>query len=270
MDYIQLSFQLGDANNDILIAKLTDIGYEGFEETDTELKAFIPAKDFDEGKLNDCLKGQGITYTKETIAPQNWNAVWEGSFEPVIVTDFCTVRADFHQIDVRTPYEIIITPKMSFGTGHHATTMLMMQQMQHLDFTGKKVFDFGTGTGILAILAEKLGANEVLAIDNDEWCFENIQENVARNHSTKVEALIGSLENIPEQQFDIVLANINRHILLMYMGRLYELLKEGGKILMSGLLKEDYDIILNASEAAGFKLSKSDELNNWIILIFEK
>lgn len=271
MDYIQLSFSVNDeAIREVLIAKLSEAGYEGFEETDNLLNAFISSEAYDEAELHHCLAGFDFPYTKSTVQQQNWNALWEKSFEPVIVEGFCTVRADFHAIDLETPYEVVITPKMSFGTGHHATTMLMMQEMQHINMTDKKVLDFGAGTGILAILAENLGARDILAIDNDEWCFENITENIARNNSVKVRAAIGSLEIVEEKDFDIILANINRHILLMYMDRLYELLDKEGVILMSGLLKEDYDIISTAATKSGFKLQKLNELNNWIVLLFHK
>src|ERR1044072_3048729 len=151
----------------LLVALLGNMGFDGFEEQEDKLMAYIPVDDFDNASLEELLAAQSLSYIINDIAEQNWNAVWEESFQPVIVPGFCTVRAHFHDVAIDTPYEVVITPQMSFGTGHHATTMLMMMQMQGLSFKGKKGSDFGAGTGILAILAEKLGANEVTAIDND-------------------------------------------------------------------------------------------------------
>lgn len=159
---------------------------------------------------------------------------------------------------------------MSFGTGHHATTQLMMLMMRDIEFNGKQVLDFGTGTGVLAILAEKLGAYYVLAIDNDEWSIENTNENLERNHCTKVTALLENDGHIPVLIQDVILANINRHILLQYMGELYSNTKKGGKVLMSGLLTTDREIITSAALAAGFNFTAYRELNNWIAMSFAK
>src|ERR1044071_5770418 len=160
--YQQVSFTTADTGQkEILIALLGEEGYEGFEETNEGLNAFIPHDLFNEQVLKDIAASYSLSFTRQTIEKRNWNEEWERNFQPVIVDDFCTVRAAFHKIEVATSYEIIITPKMSFGTGHHSTTFLMMRSMKGLDFKSKKVLDFGTGTGILAILAELLGAAEV-------------------------------------------------------------------------------------------------------------
>jgi len=251
---------------EMLIARLSAEGYNGFEETDESLLAYIDAGDFDTETLQLIASEYEVPYDIETLGQQNWNAEWEKNFQPVIVEGFCTVRADFHKLDVATPYEIVITPKMSFGTGHHATTKLMMTRMQYIDFAGKQVFDFGTGTGILAILAEKLGAANTLAIDNDEWSYENAQENVTRNNCPRIEIMQGSMEHIPQKEYDVILANINRHILLQYMADLYMSVKTGGILLMSGLLTDDEEIVKIAAREVGFTNIETNTLNGWITL----
>ncbi|MBS1688884.1 MAG: 50S ribosomal protein L11 methyltransferase [Bacteroidetes bacterium] len=271
MQYIQTIIEIGEnETRDLLIARLSELGYEGFEENEQTLIAYLPEEDYDANAIMSLINGYELESTNNIIPKQNWNAVWERNFQPVIVEGFCTIKADFHELVTATPYEIIITPKMSFGTGHHATTQLMMMQMRHLPFAGAKVLDFGTGTGILAILAQMLGAASILAIDNDEWSYENATENAHRNNSTNVTIKHGSLDIAAVETFDIILANINRHILLQFMPDLYTQLNSGGHILMSGLLKEDEQIIVEAASAAGFKMLNIDTLNNWIVVLFTK
>jgi ribosomal protein L11 methyltransferase len=270
MEYKQITIAVSEQEQkEILIALLENINYEGFEEHDNEVVAYIPGADYHEEELKEVLGTFGLTYKLETIAQQNWNAQWESNFEPVIVEGFCTIRAGFHDIEINTPYEIVITPKMSFGTGHHATTQLMMEQMGKVDFKGRKVLDFGTGTGILAILAEMLGAGQILAIDNDEWSYENTRENISTNSCKNIEVKQGSLE-YSGSDYDVILANINRHILLHYMNDMYMKLEKEGMILMSGLLTEDREIIMDAATATGFHHLKGSEHNNWIALLFKK
>jgi len=271
MQYIQTVIEVGEnETRELLIARLSELGYEGFEESGETLIAYIPEEDYDADPILSLIEEYGLKSTNNIIPKQNWNALWEGNFQPVIVEGFCTIKADFHELETVTPYEIIITPKMSFGTGHHATTQLMMMQMRHLPFDGAKVLDFGTGTGILAILAQMLGASSVLAIDNDEWSYENATENAGRNNSTKLTIKQGSLDIATAETFDIILANINRHILLQHMPQLYSQLNSGGHILMSGLLKEDEQIIVDAATAAGLRMLNANVLNNWIAVLFIK
>jgi ribosomal protein L11 methyltransferase len=268
MDYKEILIKNDNEElNEILIALLSASGIEGFEETDDALKAFLPASDLDERLLAETLKPYNVSYTIADIKKTNWNKEWEQNFEPVVVSGFCTVRADFHDMNVETPYEIVIMPKMSFGTGHHATTQLMMQMMQHMKFEGKTVLDFGTGTGILAILATMLGAGEVLAIDNDEWSVENAKENITKNHRSNITVQQGSLEPV-NSDFDVVLANINRNILLQYMQQLASIVNSGGTILMSGILQEDKDIIVETAKNVGFSLEESKTEKNWMALKF--
>ena len=263
--HIKISFEIpAGEERDILIALLSDSGYEGFEETDTTVHAFIPEADHDAALLAETLAMYSVQHTTETIQPRNWNAEWEAGFQPVVVEGFCTIRAHFHSPEVDTPYCVVITPKMSFGTGHHATTQLMMMSMRHIPFGGKTVLDFGTGTGVLAILAGMLGAEKMVAIDNDEWAVENAIENAGRNAATGIHIAKASLEDLDVQQYDVILANINRHILLHHMSAMYSVLVSKGILLMSGLLVEDEPVIAAAAAEAGFSIDAVEVRNGWI------
>lgn len=271
MEYKQVTFYTTDETTKaVLIAELSEASFEGFEEQDDALVAFISSVLFDDSLVLSIADRHEVSYQTDTIPQQNWNATWESNFQPVVVQDFCTIRADFHKLTVQTPYEIVITPKMSFGTGHHTTTQLMIQLMRNLPLAETKVLDFGTGTGILAILAEKLGATDITAIDNDEWSYTNTAENIEQNQVTKIKVRLGSLEIIEDETFDVILANINRHILLTYMEQLHSSLAVNGKILMSGLLSDDREVILASATKAGLQLVEEDILNNWIVLLFIK
>lgn len=268
--FIEISVDLTDEDQRaVLIAGLAEIGYEGFEETDQGLKAYISDGSFNEIELNNLFSKYPLTYSKSVIKAQNWNEVWESNFEPVQVDDFVGIRAAFHDPMPGVRHEIIITPKMSFGTGHHATTWLVMQQMRELDFNGKAVFDFGTGTGVLAILAEMLGASAVLAVDNDDWCIENASENISVNDCEVIE--IQKVDEVqPRQRFDIVIANINRNILLDNMTAMSAALAPGGVLLLSGLLQEDEADLAKAAEGADLVLLKTVQKNGWIAMRFYK
>jgi ribosomal protein L11 methyltransferase len=265
--YIEYRFEVQGTKREMLIASLAATGCNAFEEQEEYLLAFYPESEDNEDMLRSVATDYEQQYERRSIPPQNWNASWESSFEPVVVPGFCTVRASFHEPVKDTPYEIVITPKMSFGTGHHATTRLMMQAMAEIDFKKKSVFDFGTGTGILGILASMLGANRVLAIDNDAWSVENAQENVAAN-GQPVEVAEGSIENIGTAAFDCILANINRHILLQYMEAMAAALHSGGILLLSGILAVDEEIIREAATAAGFSFERKLREKDWIAMQF--
>jgi len=255
-----------------MVAHLSAGGYEGFEEqVGGTLVAFIPAADFDRAALEAILAPYNLTYEASTIEPTNWNALWESNFEPVLVDDFCGIRADFHEtLAGKVKYEILITPKMSFGTGHHATTASMIRLMRDIDFSGKQVFDFGTGTGILAILAEQLAAAKVDAIDNDEWAVNNTMENIANNNAVKTKVWQADNLDHVEPGYDIILANINRHILLQFMPRLQQLLRAGGKLLLSGILSEDESLILASAVENQFNFECKVMKDNWLAMQFEK
>jgi ribosomal protein L11 methyltransferase len=272
LNYYQLTIPSAvSENRDLLIAALTEAGIEGFEEHETHLIAFVSEADYKEDDINAVLNESGLKADMETIAPRNWNAEWEADFEPVIIDDFCTIRAHFHTIPVSTKYDIVITPKMSFGTGHHATTHLMVAQMEEIDFNNKSVFDFGTGTGVLAILAEKLGATKVVAIDNDEWSYENTKENILLNNCNHIDVSMDAIETLASKHaFDIILANINRHILLNYMETMHSLISANGTLLMSGLLSEDETMVSKSAIDAGFTIRKVNTRNNWITILCKK
>ncbi|MES2332821.1 MAG: 50S ribosomal protein L11 methyltransferase [Bacteroidota bacterium] len=266
-DYCEISISADDGMHDTLVAELAEIGYDGFEEFPGLLKAFIPEADFMENELNILLNKYDIKYSKSMIQKQNWNALWESNFEPVQVDEFVGIRAAFHPAFTNVEHEITITPKMSFGTGHHATTYMVMKLMQELDFKGKTVFDFGTGTGILAILAEKLGANKVLAVDNDDWCIENASENISINSCNSID--IQKVDKLTlTQQFDIILANINRNIILDNIDELRRSLAPGGQLLLSGLLREDESDITDVCHALGLQHKRTLERSGWIALWF--
>jgi ribosomal protein L11 methyltransferase len=267
LNYIHLKFATtSKEQQEILIALLSDQGFEGFEEGNNYLSAFIPENQWHQQATDAIRIGEEpLSYTTEVIAPRNWNEEWEKNFEPVIVHDFCAVRAHFHQPVKEVQYEVIITPKMSFGTGHHATTFMMIEFMQQLDLRNKTVLDFGTGTGILAILAEKQGASAVTAIDNDDWSINNAAENIGVNKATKI-----VLEKAHDLQkftlFNVILANINKHVLLANMAALKQHLTPGGVLIMSGLLSGDRQDIEHTAGEANLKIVEQKQQNNWIAL----
>ena len=265
-NHIQITFhELQPEQQEVLIAHLAEAGYEGFEQSDTELKAFIHDSHYDKALLHELAFKYQVQYTEEHIAAQNWNALWESNFQPVVVDDFVGIRADFHAPIEGVAHELTITPKMSFGTGHHATTYMMLQQMRQIDFAGKKVFDFGTGTAVLAILAEKMGASLITAIDNDDWSIENSIENIERNHCKKIK-LIKSDSIVSNGDFDIILANINKNVILENLPDIRNKLLPGGVLLLSGLLKEDETDILTVTNSLFLQLIDKQERNNWICL----
>jgi ribosomal protein L11 methyltransferase len=264
MNAIRISITANEGQQEELIALLSDLPVNGFEETPDSLIAWFPAADFEKDAVDEIL--QGYQYVEEEVEEKNWNEEWERNFKPVVVGNFCSVRASFHPPVASTEHEIVITPKMSFGTGHHATTWMMIDQMKAIDFTNKRVFDFGTGTGILAILAEKLGAAEVVAIDVDEWSVSNAEENVRENACKKIKIIHST--GIPSGPFDVILANINRNVILQYMNELKDVVGSGGTLLVSGLLRTDEDQVRDSAAKNGFKLSNRLEKDNWICLVF--
>ena len=252
---------------ELQIAALSQLGFEGFEQKENELDAFIQIGLFNEELLQHCLNKHELNYTIEIIEEQNWNALWESNFEPVQVANFVAIRANFHPPSSNVQYEIVITPKMSFGTGHHATTYMMVEQMQSIPFKNASVFDFGTGTGILAILAEKLGANAVTAIDNDDWSIDNALENINTNQSQKISIYKADVPP-KEVEFDIILANINKHIILQHLSSLCSCLKNKGVLLLSGLLAEDEKDILEYTLQLGLRHHTTTSKEQWIAMLF--
>jgi ribosomal protein L11 methyltransferase len=274
LSYIEV--EIKSTNEEIretLIALLSNMGFEGFEESleDFSFKSFIKQTEFNESQLSETLEAFCINYSKKNIEETNWNAVWESNFSPIEVDNTIYIRANFHEPKNGFPYEIVITPKMSFGTGHHATTYMCLQLMQLLNFENKTVYDFGTGTGILAIHAEQLGSKNVLAVDNDNWCIENSKENIEANHCSKI--AISKVENANvNEAFDIVIANVNRHIIIDNIAYLANAVLPKGYIIVSGIIKEDEEEIVNLFETHGFNFlnKKNKDEAMWIALTFNK
>ena len=252
-----------------MIAELTEIGYDGFLEEENMLKAYILATDYNEIELNILMNKYKLTYSLSSIKEQNWNALWESNFSPVMVDDFVGIRAFFHEPMLGFEHELLITPKMSFGTGHHATTFSVIQLMKQLQFKEKSVFDFGTGTGILAILAEKLGASQILAVDNDSWCIDNASENILINNCKNIDIQLVDSINI-EWKFDIIIANINRHIIEANLHCFDQSLNSNGALILSGLLIADEIAIIEQFDKLGLHHKNTLEKVGWVALYFIK
>ena len=272
MNYKELIFTVStseDFQRDLLINGLSEIGFDTFEETDSGFKAYIPIDDFNadhlEGVLEEYRSMFEFSYDEKLIPYKNWNEVWESNFEPLEINEHCYVRATFHPARPEFKYEIVIDPKMAFGTGHHQTTSMMMQWMLEEDFDQKTVLDMGCGTGILAILASKLGASEIVAIDYDPLCYEITLENSSLNNIKNIEVICGSKEVIPTRKFDMILANINRNILLDQLDQYAGSLPENGSIFLSGFYEgADLDMISAKAAELGlvYKGHKTDK--NWV------
>jgi len=260
-----------DYQQDLLINNLADFGFDTFEDTDTGFKAYIPAEGLDQSALADVLQPyEGLFSHDITVIQQkNWNEVWESNFEPIEIADKIYVRATFHPAKTDFEYEIVIDPKMAFGTGHHETTTMMMEWELETDFAGKSVLDMGCGTGILAILASKMGAGHLVAIDYDPVCYDSTIENSALNKVNNITPLCGSKEAIPNEQYDIILANINRNILLEQMDRYAEVLTQGGEIYFSGFYEEpDLEIITTEAAKYGLKYVAHKKMKDWVSVKF--
>ncbi|NTE01392.1 50S ribosomal protein L11 methyltransferase [Agrobacterium tumefaciens] len=278
MQYIKAIFKFNsieEFQQDLLISDLADLGFDTFEDSEGGFTAFVIKDNFNEQELKDLLSSYAddfsSTYIIEEVADENWNAEWEKNFSPLIIDDVCYVRATFHDPKPSYPYEIIIDPKMAFGTGHHQTTTMMMQYILSADLLDKNILDMGCGTGILAILAGKLGAKSLMAIDYDDICYESTIENATLNHVINLKALCGSKEVIPDEIYDVIFANINRNILLDQIHRYAEVLKAEGKIFFSGFYLEP-DLSMITAECAKYGIKYLDHKQNgdWVAAQFEK
>ncbi|MCD2260379.1 50S ribosomal protein L11 methyltransferase [Psychroserpens luteolus] len=258
---------------EILIAELGYAGFESFVETETGVTAYIQKEEWNEYILDGVwiLDSEEfeISFTFEEIEQTNWNAEWEKNFSPIIVDNKCSVRAPFHD-KPDTEYDIVIEPKMSFGTGHHETTHMMIQYILNNDFKDKSVLDMGCGTGVLAILAEMKGAKPIDAIDYDNWCYLNSLENVERNNCKHITVLEGDASLLPGRHYDIVIANINRNILLNDMETYVNTLNDKGVLFLSGFYNDDISIINTKCETYGLKHIETLKRNNWVALKFKK
>ena len=273
-NYLEFNFKIQPLQpwNEILMAELIEIGFDSFTEEYDGILGYIQKELFKEEELKEVQLLQNpdinISYTFKEMPNINWNEEWEKNFSPINIEDQVSIRAEFHE-NQNLPHEIIIQPKMSFGTGHHATTYLMIQQMLDIDFENKKVLDMGCGTSVLAIFAKQQGAGKTVAIDIDEWSVENSIENAARNN-VELEISQGTADNLGSENFDIILANINRNILISDIPTYVSILNNGGQLLLSGLCFFDVDDILEVCTGEKLTLTKKIQREEWVSLLLEK
>lgn len=274
MNYLELNITTDPDFAEILMAELGELDFESFIETDEGLQAYVQEDLFDESAtkrlLEDYAERTPISYTIKQVEKQNWNEEWERNFQPIEIGNKIYVRADFHESKAdEYEHEIIITPKMSFGTGHHETTSMVMEHQLNIDHKGKNALDIGTGTGILAILASKLGINSVFAFDIDEWSVENTIENISKNGITNIEIQQGTIETIPQgKKYEILLANINRNILLREIPIYREFMSPNGILIVSGFYQNDIAEIEAVAESVGLKKTNESVKNQWASVVF--
>jgi ribosomal protein L11 methyltransferase len=273
MKYEEVKIKISQDLIDIIIAELSSEGYDSFMETEEGVTAYIEEDKFDESHLEFILsKYTSPDFTHAPLEDKNWNEEWEKNFEPIIVNETVVVRASFHKILQQYPYEVVIDPKMSFGTGHHETTYMMIQNLLEIDHTGKKLMDAGTGTGILAILASKLGAMEIFAYDIEDWAFENLKENCNLNGCNNIKVAKGTIEDVsvPFPSCEIVLANINKNVLLHEIPAYSRILASGGHLVLSGFYESDIQDLLKITDVNSLKLLNQKTRNNWASLVLQK
>ncbi len=271
MKYLVLHFKFDNTEEfvaDVLAAQLGEIGFDSFVKTTEGLDAYILEKEFNEASLSQLISDfpfdAEITFKKEHLEDKNWNEEWEKNFfEPIIISDKCIIHSTFHKDIPKLPYDIIINPKMAFGTGHHETTSLIITEILETEMKGKRVLDMGCGTSVLAILASMRGASELTAIDIDDWCVDNSLENLALNNIKNVDVKLGDASLLPGIQFDIILANINRNILLNDMASYVNCLSKGGLLFISGFYTEDVPILEKKANELGMKMLYFKQKNNW-------
>jgi ribosomal protein L11 methyltransferase len=277
MEYLCFTFKVEppEPGSEILAAALSEGNFESFEFSRSGFSAYVKKNEFNDEVIEN-LKEQfpdiGFSYSLEEIKKQNWNKEWEKNFTPVVVQNLCCIRASFHPATIPPLLDIIIEPKMSFGTGHHQTTWLMSKALFSLNLKGKSVLDVGCGTGVLAIISKKLDSQIVTGIDIDEWSIENSRENRKANGFSRetIDFYQGTIGGIENEMYDVVLANINKNILLKEMTKYVAHLNRGGKLLLSGFFETDCKELISAAENAGLKQSGKETKNEWAILIFEK
>ena len=276
MKYVEVSFSIipFEPWNEIIIANLSILPYESFMEEGEYLKAYIQEQDFDPSDLTDLVlklktnKGVIINYEYKNIEQQNWNHVWESHFEPVSINDQLHLLAPFHIKDKYQGLIIEIEPKMSFGTGHHQTTFLMCEEISSLKLDGKYVLDMGSGTGVLSILAEKCGAKEILAIDIESWSVENCEENTKRNKCSKIISKLGDIIDINGQSFDVIIANINKNVLLSHLPSYSKCINANGILLLSGFFETDAEDLISAAFKENLVLKSKKIKDGWAMLCF--
>jgi len=274
MYYTSLQVICDPEFSEILIAEMGDAGFDTFMETEQGFEAYTEEENFDQTKLQEIkAKYQQLTpveYTVSKVEKQNWNEIWENSYQPINVENKCLIRADFHRAEKKYPYEIIITPKMSFGTGHHQTTYLMIKNQLEIDHQNKIVMDAGCGTAILSVMASKLGAKKVEAFDIDEWSVSNGKENIEINKCSTIHHQQGKISDLTfDSNFDIILANINKNVLLQEMAQYAAYLNPGGLLLLSGFYENDIPDLLREGAKYRMKEVQRDERENWAALLLK-
>jgi len=260
---------------DVLIAQLGETGYDSFLETETGFEAFIPENQFDNETVNQIINAWGEDFTFEISfennKSRNWNEEWEKNyFKPLVVGNECVVRAPFHTDFPKAKYEIVIEPNMAFGTGNHETTSMMLEYIMEENMEGKNVLDMGCGTGILGILASMKGAAKITAIDIDEWSFKGANENAVLNNIANIEVKLGDVSLLGNEKYDIILANIQRNVLLTDLPAYSKCLSKNGKIFLSGFYTEDIPSIKTKAEETGLKDNDFKTKNNWVAYVFLK
>lgn len=274
MNYLAYTFSNPSNENlkDMFMELLGEIGFDSFMDTDDGFTAYCTETAFDKESLDGLLQMEQLAdvriLNKELIPDQDWNATWEASYEPAIIDETCRIRAPFHEPDNNYKYDLCIEPKMSFGTAHHETTSQIIRLMLAEDFKGKDVLDMGSGTGVLAILAKKLGSATTVAIDNDEWAYRNALDNIKINDENEIVVELGDANSLNNRQFDIIIANINRNILLRDMKEYVKCLKKDGKIFFSGFYEADLVLIRKEAERLGLSYSNHVKKNEWTAAVF--
>ncbi|KAB1064449.1 50S ribosomal protein L11 methyltransferase [Salibacter halophilus] len=277
MNWIEVAFTIQPSEpwSDLLPQDLADLGYESFSEENDKLLAYVTEDKYSETDL-DALISQlpnhvQVNYTTKTIADQNWNAEWEKNFDPIRIGKKLLVRAPFHQADNSVDMELVIEPKMAFGTGHHATTALIAERLLDMDLTDKRVLDMGCGTSILAIIAKKRGAGDILAVDIDEWSVRSSEENIAINNTPGIEVRLGDIDVVPaDEKFDIIIANINRNIILRHLDHYAKLLPKGGVLLTSGFYKSDVPVVDETAKKLGLIHVDMTSKDKWAHVLYKK
>ena len=268
-NYIQSTFQVESEQSDILLALLSNLGYEAFEEEENSLKAFIQGEEGFMNQLDDSIMNlplSGLKWKHEAIPPTNWNKEWEKNYQPIEVGKFCQIVPSFHEPKANFQYTIRLDPKMAFGTGHHQTTRLMIRQLSSMEVSGESLLDMGSGTGILAILARKMGAGSVWAIDIDPWSQENTQENSNLNRVDGIEIVLGDRDAIPPVQFKTILANINRNVLLADIPTYTQHLSDDGTLVISGIYQRDLPLFEEVFEKCKLRPHSLLQEDEWVSL----
>ena len=269
---VAFHLEIEEEKKELLLGLIATLDFNGFEEKATSIIAYGKQREQQklEQSLNAIQKMVPFQMEVEEVPAENWNALWESNFDPIIIREFCGIRATFHDPLPQVKHELIIQPKMAFGTGHHATTYMMIDFMESLDFQKANVFDFGAGTGILSILAAKLGAEKVDGLDNDPNAYQNLEENKAINNCKHINNYLGEVEQLAHQTYSIILANINRNVILKALPTLYTMLEADGHMLLSGLLHTDQSEIMKHLNLNGFRIMGEKKRSEWLAIYVKK